>query len=130
MNENKQITNWLGDFNVKNTFDEEVPPYGAMKIIDWDPDEEVWLIIQPDEDDEVCSICFNGPVAIPADGYGTGTMIFPARARVATMIGNAGCGVVADSWALANNHSGFFAVSNHDSDSESQEVVRPFCIYA
>lgn len=96
---------------VRNTTGEQVPPYGCMQVTGATAynGEESYNVIKPNGSQDA-SFIINGPVAILANGWGSGTITGPMLVAYDVSwlpILNDEWGPIAGSWAISANGKGY-----------------------
>jgi len=117
---------------LKNDFDEAIPAYAACEITEYDAGKKLHLVTQPTRPNLAPMLCvFNGPAAIPVEGYGFGLISPPVWAMFeggAMEIGNS-AGTVAESWKLLVHGAGFLVCGiDAEPDDDGEEAEEGKCM--
>lgn len=89
----------------------DIPAFGAVEFLGYDATQKVFQIRQPVTDGRT-DVAFNGPLAIPSDGFGSVTMDLPTQCLFDSSGGNTpfkgmACGTIAGSFSLGRTGRGF-----------------------
>lgn len=136
-----KASRWLP---VQNLSGEKIPGYGIMKIADTDENplgpqalvegQVVFNVIKPnhrsEEEQDTTVHLINGPQPIPIDGFGVGTMDFPAQVlheiEDPTYVGDRG-GYKADSWKISTEEEAYSLIGHAVNTAGDDETD---CVFA
>ncbi len=114
----------------KNTASETIPAYGVMRITGTDEraGRTVYNVAKPNTTFQRLYLV-NGPVDVPASGYGDGTfdITYALCSSAASPLLAESWGAKHDEWKLFQYRPGFFMLGNYQGTGDAQRaIVRPY----
>lgn len=115
---------------VRNTASETIPAYGVMRITGTEvrAGRTVYTVAKPSTTFQRLYLV-NGPVDIPASGYGDGTfdITYALCSSGASPLLAESWGAKHDEWKLFQHRPGFFMLGNYQGTGDDQRaIVRPY----